>query len=265
MLDRYCDILEAVAAAGTPVSAGDLARLTGLPRPTSYRLVAALLKHGLLDSEATGGRYRLGHRFMRLAVTGRTDTDIANTVAPHLKKLVETAGEAGFFSRYRDGAVDLIHVEIPLDQSRGFIHPGMGRRPVHACSSAKAIAAYLPEEVRGQMLSGENERFNDATLTEREAVQNELEVTRARGYAVCAEEIDEGVVSIAVPVEIEPIGVVFSLGVVGPARRLEPSRFEALARELKQTAQNTAAAIHHFEALAVDPAGLAAEPAEPTA
>ena len=265
MLDRYCDILEAVAAAGTPVSAGDLARLTGLPRPTSYRLVAALLKHGLLDADEGGGRYRLGNRFMRLAVTGRTDDDIASAVSSHLMKLVEQTGEAAFFSRYRDGAIDLIHVEIPRDQTRGFIHPGIGRRPVHACSSAKAIAAYLPQAVRDEMLAGQNERFNDATLTEREAVQDELEITRQRGYAVCAEEIDEGVVSIAVPVEIEPIGVVFSLGVVGPARRLEPSRFEALARELKLTAQNAAAAIHHFEALTVEPAGLADEPAEPTA
>ena len=254
MLDRYCDILEAVAAAGAPVSAGDLARLTGLPRPTSYRLVAALLKHGLLDSEEGSGRYRLGNRFMRLAVTGRTDDDIANTVSPHLKKLVAQAGEAVFFSRYRDGAIDLIHVEIPRDQTRGFIHPGIGRRPVHACSSAKAIAAYLPQAVRDEMLSGQNERFNAATLTEREAVQAELDATRERGYAVCAEEIDEGVVSIAVPVEIEPIGVVFSLGVVGPARRLDQTSFETLARELKVTAKSAAAAIHHFEAL--DEAGL---------
>lgn len=247
MLDRYCDILEAVAAAGNPVSAGDLARLTGLPRPTSYRLVAALLKQGLLDADSANGRYRLGHRFMRLAVTGRTNSDIAASVSPHLKKLVVKAGEAAFFSRYHDGAIDLIHVEIPLDQSRGFIHPGIGKRPVHACSSAKAIAAYLPEGVRGAMLAGENERFNAATLTEREAVQHELDVTRERGYAICAEEIDEGVVSIAVPVEIEPIGVVFSLGVVGPARRLEENLFEALACDLKETARQAAMAIHHFE------------------
>ena len=247
MLTRFCDILEAVAAAGTPVSAGDLARLTGLPRPTSYRLVAALLKHGLLDNDNGTGRYRLGERIMRLAVTGRTDADIAGAVSPQLKKLVAKTGETAFLSRFRDGGIDLIHVEVPHDQSRGFIHPGLGRRPVHACSSAKAIAAYLPESVRGEMLAGDNERFNAATLTERQAVLQELEITRERGYAVCAEEIDEGVVSIAVPVSIEPIGVVFSLGVVGPAKRLVREAFEPRARDLKATAIQAARAIHHFD------------------
>ncbi len=247
MLDRYCDILEAVAAAPTPVTAGDLARLTGLPRPTSYRLVAALLEHGLLESDDAGGRYRLGRRLMRLAVTGRSDADIAGAVSPHLRKLVAKAGEAAFLSRLRDGAIDLIHVEIPLDASRGFIHPGLGRRPVHACSSAKAIAAYLPESVREKMLTGDNERFNAATITERAAVLEELALTRERGYAVCAEEIDEGVVSIAVPVEIEPIGVVFSLGVVGPAKRLERAALDALALDLKAAARQAARALRHFE------------------
>lgn len=247
MLDRYCDILEAVAAAPTPVTAGDLARLTGLPRPTSYRLVAALLEHGLLASDEADGRYRLGHRLMRLAVTGRSDADIAGAVSPHLRKLVAKAGEAAFLSRFRDGAIDLIHVEIPPDASRGFIHPGLGRRPVHACSSAKAIAAYLPESVREKILADDNERFNAATITEREAVLRELALTRERGYAVCAEEIDEGVVSIAVPVEIEPIGVVFSLGVVGPARRLQRTALDALALDLKAAAQQAAKAINHFE------------------
>jgi DNA-binding IclR family transcriptional regulator len=247
MLARYCDILEAVAAAGTPVSAGDLARLTGLPRPTSYRLVAALLKHGLLDNDGRAGHYRLGERVMRLAVTGRTDADIAIAVSPHLKKLVSKTGETAFLSRFRDGGIDLIHADVPSDLSRGFIHPGLGRRPVHACSSAKAIAAYLPEEVRGDLLSGDNERFNAATLTERQAVLDELEITRERGYAVCAEEIDEGVVSIAVPVSIPEIGVVFSLGVVGPARRLESSSFESFARDLKDTARQAASTIQHIE------------------
>jgi len=245
MLARYCDILEAVAAAGTPVSAGDLARLTGLPRPTSYRLVAALLKHGLLDNDGRAGHYRLGERVMRLGVTGRTDADIAGAVSLHLKKLVTRTGETAFLSRFRDGGIDLIHAEVPSDLSRGFIHPGLGRRPVHACSSAKAIAAYLPESVRRELLSGDNERFNGATLTERQAVLEELEITRSRGYAVCAEEIDEGVVSIAVPVSVEPAGVVFSLGVVGPARRLDRDSLESCALDLKDTAAQAARAIQH--------------------
>ena len=184
---------------------------------------------------------------MQLAVTGKTDADIVGAVSSHLKKLVAKTSETGFFSRLRNSVVDLVHVEVPHDQSRGFIHPGLGLRPAHACSSAKAIAAYLPESVQDDMLADDNERFNDATLTEREAVLQELKITRARGYAVCDEEIDEGVVSIAVPVAIESVGVIFSLGVVGPAKRLDTGTFEDLARDLKETAAQAARTIQHLD------------------
>jgi len=247
MLDRVCQVLEAVVAAGNPVSAADLSRLTGLPRPTSYRLVAALFEHGLLDSVEGESRYMLGSRFIRMALLGKTDNDLGKSTAAILKRLVAETGESAFLSRFRDGSIDLIHVEVPHDGSNGFIHPGYGTRPVHACSSAKAIAAYAQDEVRDQLLTGTVERFTDTTITQREKILDELELTRRRGYALCAEEIDEGVVSIAVPVTIEPAGVMFSLGVVGPARRMSERKLGELATTLKQASARAGKAIQHFE------------------
>ncbi len=247
MLGRFCQVLEAVVAAGNPVSAADLSRLTGLPRPTSYRLVAALSEHGLLDSVEGESRYTLGSRFIRMALLGKTDSDLGRSAAVVLKRLVAKTGESAFLSRFRDGSIDLIQVEVPHDGSNGFIHPGFGTRPVHACSSAKAIAAYASDEVRDELLSDAAERFTDATITRREDVLNELELTRRRGYALCAEEIDEGVVSIAVPVAIEPVGVMFSLGVVGPARRMTERGLGELATTLKLASVRAGTAIQHFE------------------
>lgn len=247
MLDRFCQVLEAVVAAGNPVSAADLSRLTGLPRPTSYRLVAALSEQGLLDSVDGDSRYMLGSRFIRMALLGKTDADLGRSAAVILKRLAAKTGEAAFLTRFRDGSIDLIHVEVPHAGSNGFIHPGFGARPVHACSSAKAIAAYASDDVRDQLLSGDAERFTDATITGREDLLNELELTRRRGFALCAEEIDEGVVSIAVPVTIEPAGVMFSLGVVGPTRRMTERKLGELARMLKLASVRAGAAIQHFE------------------
>jgi IclR family acetate operon transcriptional repressor len=247
MLDRFCQILEAVVAAGSPVSAADLSRITGLPRPTSYRLVASLAKHGLLDSVEGESRYTLGSRFIRMALLSKTDNDLGNSTAAILKRLVVETGEAAFLSRFRDGSIDLIHVEVPQDGSNGFIHPGFGTRPVHACSSAKAIAAYAPDEVRDQLLTCAVEPFTDATLTQREEILDELELTRQRGYALCAEEMDEGVVSIAVPVTIDPVGIMFSLGVVGPTRRMAERRISELATTLTRAAAQAGTAIQHFE------------------
>lgn len=247
MLDRFCQVLEAVVSAGGPVSAADLSRLTGLPRPTSYRLVAALSEHGLLDSVDGESRYRLGARLIRMALLGKTDEDLGRSSTAVLKQLACKTGESAFLARFRDASIDLIHVEVPANGSQGFVHPGYGARPVHACSSAKAIAAYATDEMRDQLLSDVAERYTDATLTKREDIFEELELTRQRGYALCAEEIDEGVVSIAVPVSIEPVGVMFSLGVVGPARRMTESRLAELAETLQLASVRAGKAIQQIE------------------
>ena len=155
--------------------------------------------------------------------------------------LTLTLSDAGASGRWDIALRDLDHViGLDLDQD-GALTWGEVR------ANHQAIAAYASDEVRDQLLSGAAERFTDATITRREDVLNELEVTRRRGYALCAEEIDEGVVSIAVPVVIEPVGVMFSLGVVGPARRMAERKLGELAATLKLASVQAGTAIQHFE------------------
>ena len=68
-LGRLITILEAVAAAGRPLSAAELEAATGVPRPTCYRMLQTLSEHGLLQDEAGRGRYQIGERLLRLALT----------------------------------------------------------------------------------------------------------------------------------------------------------------------------------------------------
>ena len=260
MLDRFCQVLEAVVSAGAPVSAADLSRLTGLPRPTSYRLVATLAEHGLLDPVDGDSRYRLGARLIRMALLGKTDDDVGRSAASVLKQMACKTGESAFLARFRDTSIDLIHVEVPANGTHGFVHPGYGSRPIHACSCAKAIAAYASGEVRERLMSDVAKRYTDATITKREDILNELELTRKRGYALCREEIDEGIVSIAVPVDIQPAGVMFSLGVVGPMRRMKKSKLEELAASLKLASVRVGEAIQHFEGNASKSAAEGTEP-----
>ena len=56
LLDRLITIMELVAVAGRPVSAADIQKATGLPKPTCYRLVQTLLDQGMIDSPADGMR-----------------------------------------------------------------------------------------------------------------------------------------------------------------------------------------------------------------
>ncbi|MEK0162656.1 IclR family transcriptional regulator [Phaeobacter sp. A36a-5a] len=245
MQDRQILLLEAVASSATPVSASELARMTATPRASLYRHIATLLACGFLEEIDTGNRYVLGMRFIKIALTGKSDTHVINAVSAVLLRVVKDLGETAFLARYRAGRVDLIHTQVPTDPSVPHIYPGLGARPVHACSSAKVIAAFLAPELQCDLIETQPTRFTDKTRTDPEQITRELQQVRRHGYATCDGEIDVGVTSIAVPIIIDRLGAVFSMGVVGPSARITPAIHPRILPILSKEAIHAAAAIQH--------------------
>ena len=239
-LDRLISILEAVAAAHRPVSAQELQTMTRLPRPTCYRLLQMLTEYQLLDDPDSKSRYVIGERLIRIALIGKTDMDVSTTASPTLRNAANEFGEAVFISRFRNNRVAIIHVETPKDPKISYIHPGLGFRPMHACSCAKAIAAFADKKLRDQILSGPMKSYTDHTRTTRDELRKEYLEIRRRGFAECVEEIETGVSSVAAPVEIKSIGALFSVGAIGPIRRFNPKHRKLLGEKLIGVAKDVA-------------------------
>ena len=242
-LERLINILEMTAVAGRPVSVAKIQKATGLPRPTCYRLVQTLVDHRLLDSPETDTRYVIGERLVRLALLGKSDIDVRRASANSIKEAAVRLGESVFLARLRDANVEIIHVEMPDDLSKAFIHPGLGDRPVHACSSAKAIAAFAEEELQESLISGTFEKFTRKSHADREMLLREFSDIQTKGYAECDQEIDLGVSSVAAPVRFGNIGVTFSVGAVGHARNFGKQQRKNLGKQMAQLADKVGAAI----------------------
>jgi DNA-binding IclR family transcriptional regulator len=240
-LDRVIAILEAVAIAGRAVSPADVQRATGLPRPTCYRLLQTLAEHRLLDEPEDASRYLIGQRLKRIAVLGQPDVDVRQAAAPTLRETAITFGEAVFLSRFRDGKVEIIHVETPVDAARSFIHPGLGNRPLHACSCSKAIAAFADRDFQKEILSSPLRAYTERTKTPADDIAREFAAIRERGFAECVEEIEVGVASVAAPIRIGNLGVPFSVGATGPIRRFTSRHREKIGAGLIEVADRIAA------------------------
>ena len=240
-LDRLIAVLETVAIAGRAVSPADVQRATGLPRPTCYRLLQTLAEHRLLDEPDGSSRYLIGDRLRRIAVLGQPDIDVCQAVAPTLKETSIDFGEAVFLSRFRDKTVEIIHVETPLDAARSFVHPGLGNRPLHACSCSKVIAAFADDAFQSEILAGPLRAYTQNTKTRPNDIKREFSAIRKRGYAECVEEIEVGVSSVAAPIRIGGIGVPFSVGATGPIRRFTGRHRKEIGTELIRVAGQIAA------------------------
>ena len=235
-LARVMKVLEAVAMAGRPVTASEVQQLTDLPRPTCYRLLHSMQAEQLLD-EVSSGRFIVGESLVRLALLGQTDVDICRSAAPTLQRAADDLGEAVFLSRFRNRGVEIIHVEVPGDAKRSFVHPGLGFRPMHACSCSKVIAAFADDTFRQDILSGPMRSFTEYTRCDPRRLSREFDHILSSGYAECVQEIELGVSSVAAPVQIGSVGALYSIGATGPVRRFTKDRRAQIGEQLCQMAQ----------------------------
>ncbi|MDE0280703.1 MAG: IclR family transcriptional regulator [Gammaproteobacteria bacterium] len=242
-LDRLISILEAIAIAGRPLSPTEVTLATGLPRPTCYRLLQTLAEHRLLDECPDSPRYLIGNRLKRIFLLGNSDADVSQAAAPALKEAAIEFGEAVFFSRFKDKSVEIIRVETPIDTARSFIHPGLGKRPLHACSCSKAIAAFADDSFQQEILSSPLRAYTGKTKTQADKVEREFAEIRERGFAECVEEIEVGVSSVAVPIRLGNLGVPFSVGATGPIRRFTDSHRQKIGQGLVDVANQIVASL----------------------
>ena len=224
-LERLTRILEIVGLKGD-ANVADICADSDLPKPTVYRLVQDLVAVGLLEP-LEKRRFALGSRLKRLTQFDQSDVALCDLIAPRLKRAATEHNVAFFLSRLHGAAVEIIHVETP-QTGVSFLHPGLGKRPLHACSCSKAIAAFNPDLPLVQDIEGRLKAYTEFTLTEVKDLEAEFCTIRKRGYAECVEEIERGMCSVASPLGRFGFGSTLSIGATGSVRVFKPEFRETL-------------------------------------
>lgn len=218
-LSRYTRILEAVAAARQGMTLGMIAETVGLQPATSHRLVSALCEVGLLARRERTRVYMPGARLVRLCLTALTPASVVELARPLLRGLVGRFGETAYLAKLSGTTVESVAMEVPQAVETAYVQPGR-IMPFHASASARAIGAFQPPEVLERLLAAPRPRFTADTKTGEAELRASLALVREQGYAATENELDPGILSIAVPVHSEDWGVVFSVGLLGLAERL---------------------------------------------
>ncbi|GAB2737509.1 IclR family transcriptional regulator [Salinifilum aidingensis] len=135
VLDRTVAILDAVER--TPMGASELARHLGLSVPTTHRLVAAMVTHGLLRRDGSG-RHHTGWRFVSSA--------LAAAAGPVMEDLREETGESAQVWVQR-GEQRLCLVSVESDaELRASLPVGSMLALSAGGSAARALTESAPEE-----------------------------------------------------------------------------------------------------------------------
>lgn len=226
-LERLALILEIIGQKGE-ASVADICAHSDLPKPSAYRLVNDLTEAGFLDP-VSKGRYVVGTRLKRITEPDLSDPVLLDTIGPVLRDAADAHGASFFLSRLRGQSVEIIHVETP-ETGVSFLHPGLGRRPLHACSCSKAVAAFSPAVA--DTVAGRLKAYTEFTLTKLGDLEAEFELIRRRGYAECVEEIERGMCSVAAPLGAGWQTPTMSIGATGSLRVFTPAFRKKMGGEL---------------------------------
>lgn len=206
------ELLEALKAE-EGVTIADLTDRTTLSKSTVYRHLQTLTDLGYVIERE--GRYYVGFRFVELGEQARsrkTGYTAAKRAVFELGKetderavfIVEEADEAVYVHRYGSLSNTMIGQ----------------RRPLHSMASGKVILAEWDDDAVTEYVENAGlEAITDNTITHPDALFDELEAVRDRGYAVNDQEHMDGLRGVAVPVYTPDDEFLGSLGVFGPTSR----------------------------------------------
>lgn len=229
-------LLNCFSASVTPsLGVTELSTMTGWPKSTVSRLLAALGDAGLVRQDAATGRYSPGLALVALAGAALSADAVYLACHPHLVALAAESGETANLSLLDAGqllTVDEVVGTQPIKLS-GWV--GV-RQPLHGSSSGKVLLAALPGERREAILAAGLAALTPHTETNRDRLLRELERVRDGGYAINAEELVQGLTSVAAPVRDHTGTVVAALSAAGPSFRLSGRHLEQCIALVKAAA-----------------------------
>ena len=185
-----------------------------------------------MDDPNDNGKYLIGERLRTIVMAGTPDKDICLAISPLLKETAKKFDEAVFLSRFRNSGVEIIHVETPKNMTSSFVHPGLGFRPLHACSCSKAILAFSGDSFKQKILNSPKKQYTANTKILKTELEQELKKIKEKGYAECVEEIQNGIASVAVPIRIKKNETIFSIGTIGPVNIFDDQKRDNLGNQL---------------------------------
>jgi DNA-binding IclR family transcriptional regulator len=239
-VERVLDILLMFAAPGATGNAQSIAEAFGTSRSSTYRYLQVLRSRGLIEEVGSSGDYRISAGFAHMV--SATVEGISPTAAaePVVAQLARTVGETTLFTvRVGDRVQCATYTESPKAIRVG-IDP-VRETPIHVGSSAKTHFAFLPERERRRILSA----IEGAARTKDERricaeLAKQLEGIHASKVARSCGEIEDGVISLSVPVFLPSGALAGVLTIAAPTFRMKSldgllSKLQEAAREIELT------------------------------
>ncbi|QIN77491.1 helix-turn-helix domain-containing protein [Rubrobacter marinus] len=237
---RSLQLLERLSRAGRGLTLTELSHDIDSPKSTTLKLLRTLQGERFVTYNQRLKIYMLGPTATVLAQRILASPGIRSICRPYLERLAEVSTEDAYLGVKEDGYIVYIDKVEGRQSVRLDIALGT-KRYLHSSAVGKLFLADMVEEsVRSAVEEGGWRAVTANTLTDPEALREELERIRREGVSISRGENIEGITAIAAPIR-EGVGtVVAGISVSGPTSRLNDS-LESLIDLVRGTAETISA------------------------
>nr|WP_289847845.1 IclR family transcriptional regulator [Lentibacter algarum] len=232
-VDKAMSVLDQFSMERTEVGLSELATLSGLDKAATRRLLVAMAKHGFVEQVAAGGKYRLGHGFLRLA-------RIREATVPIVRAAQETTD---WLSEQVD---ETVHIGVPGEKGMttiAYCMPSKGNviniiptqvLPFHLTSSGLVHLAFATDETRERILAIKREKTTDASQTRKTDIVRTINAFKETGFSQSRNTFENGVASIAMPFFADGPDPVGTVAIAVPDANMNDERVNELLPFLRE-------------------------------
>jgi len=221
----------------------ELAIETDIPKPTLHRFLKTFTDLGVLKRPyvQSGGQvvlsdhYLLGNKLIELGAIAANSIEIRSLAIPYMKMLQQKF----------DLAVQL----VVLDETDGLyiekieslkpvlLYTRVGRRaPLYAGACSRILLSFQCEEKINEVLEKPRKKYASGTPHTDKEIDELIEFGKKNGYAYSVSELEEGTVSIAVPIFNSDRKVEYSISIAGIESLLPQEKINTFLEGLWETA-----------------------------
>lgn len=212
-----------------------LSKQTELPKATLLRFLSSLSNLGYVYRD-NADRYHLTLKMFSVGSRSLKYIDLVSTARPFAQELCKTLGET-------------VHMGIPQDDYAVYVlkeessytlrmYSRIGKViPLYCTAIGKIFLAEMSEEeLKSYLERNPLKPYTAKSIRGEEALREELERVKKRGYAVDDEEHEEQVMCIACPIKDYENKVVAAISVSWPIFRFNSNDFENTMKQIRKTA-----------------------------
>lgn len=197
-LERGLSVLRAFDDQHPEMRLSEVAAVTGLSPAVARRCLNTLVALGYVAQHDRN--FLLKPEVLAFGSAFHSSMHLEHVCVPPLQSLRDETGDSASMASI--AGTDVLYLAHVSTNRRIRLGVNVGTRfPAHATSMGKAILAFLPEaEIEEFLANAPFEKFTEHTVTSAKAMRDRLQKVREQGYDSAFDELDFGIVSVAVPV-----------------------------------------------------------------